>query len=170
MAKVADELVIPVSKYPRWLALPVLVPRATLHPQSAIWSTIILISFNCIREGLLKRKALFLSMSLDYAVSLPAPQRASTGGGNMTPAHPSPHLPALLSPPSFPPALVPLFSFHILLPHRWLHLKQTETYRKHLSASGVNRIWKVFFCFRFSSFSLRDYICSGLYLYDMGDF
>lgn len=87
MAKVADELVIPVSKYPRWPALPALVPRATLPPQSAIWSTIILISFNCISEGLEKRKAVFLSRSLDYAVSLPAPQRASTGGGNMTPAH-----------------------------------------------------------------------------------
>lgn len=70
MAKVADELVIPVSKYPRWLALPVLIPRATLPPQSAIWSIIILISLYCISKGLEKRKAFFLSRSLDYAVSL----------------------------------------------------------------------------------------------------
>lgn len=141
MAKVADELVIPVSKYPRWLALPVLVPRATLPPQSAIWSIIILISLNCISEGLEKRKAVFLSRSLGCAVSLPAPQRASTGGGNMTPATPSPsHLTALLSPPSFPPAFHPLFSFHVFLPHRLLHLMRTETYRKHRSASSACRI------------------------------
>lgn len=44
MAKVADELVIPVSKYPRWPdPPPFLVPRAALPPQSAIWSIIILI-------------------------------------------------------------------------------------------------------------------------------
>lgn len=148
MAKVADELVIPVSKYPRELALPVLVPRATLPPQSAIWSIIILISLNCISEGLEERKAVFLSWSLGYAVSLPAPQRASTGGGNMTPAHP-PHLPLLIWLHSsllisFPPALDPLFSVHFFLPHRLLQLMWTETCRKHWNASGACRIWTFF--------------------------
>ena len=113
MAKEADELVIPVSKYPRWLALPALVPRATLPPQSAIWSTIILISFNCISEGLEKRKAVFLSRNLLYAVSLPAPQRASTGGGNVTPAHPSSSFACTPLSSSIPSSSCPSF----LIPH-----------------------------------------------------
>jgi len=74
------------------------------------------------------------------SASMRAPQRASTGGGNMTPglSPTAPHLAALASPASFPPALVPLFSFHVFLPHQLLHLILNETYilEKHEHASG----------------------------------
>lgn len=119
MTKVADELDLPVSKYPRKLALPVLIPRATLPPQFAIWSIIILISLNCISKGLEKRKAVFLSMSLGCGVSLFAPQRASTGGGNMTPA------------PVIPSSSWSFFLFPFFLPHQLLRVMWTETYRKY---------------------------------------
>lgn len=122
MAKEADELVIPVSKYPHSLALPVLVPRATLPPQSAIWSIIILISLNCISEGLEKRKTFFLSRSLGYAVSLPAPQRAIQGEATW-PLPTPPHLPALLCPPSFPSSSCPSFLIPYFPPTRLIHLK-----------------------------------------------
>lgn len=126
MAKVADELVIPLSKYPRQLALPILIPRATLPPQSAIWSIIILISLNCIREGLEERKALFLSRSLGYAVSLSESKYRGRQHDPYSALLP-PHLTTLLSSPSFPSAFDPLFSLHIFLPHQLIHLLRNET-------------------------------------------
>lgn len=153
MANVANELVIPVSKYPHKLALPILIPQTTLPPQSAIWNIIILISLNCISKGLDWRKAVFLSGRLHYAVSLPAPQRASTGGGNMTAVHPPPPLPAFLSAPSFPPTHVPLFSFHIFLPHQFLHPMCCQTYKKKTEILTMLVESPVFFLFHLS---LRD--------------
>lgn len=139
MAKVADELVIPVSKYPRWLALPVLIPRATLPPQSAIWSIIILISLYCISKGLEKRKAFFLSRSLDYAVSLlPCTSESKYRGRQHDLWSPPTPLPTHthITTPSFactslacfiPPNSCLFSSFCVLLPHWQLHLMWNET-------------------------------------------
>lgn len=152
MAKVADELVIPVSKYPRRPALPVLVPRATLPPQSAIWSIIILISLNCISEGPGGKKGCLSKQEPRLCSQPPCTSESEYRGRQHDPCSPPPppHTPPLPSSfdslSSFAPfSSRPSFlSFHIFLPRRFALSDAGWNLQKTLEMLPTAcRIWKV---------------------------
>lgn len=163
MAKVADEFPSANTH-----ASPPSTSLSQLHclPQSAVWSIIILISFNCISNGWGKRKAFFLRGSRDYVQSASQHLREQVQGEATWPrlnppssSFASTPLSSFIPNSSYPSFLSPCFP-PTPIPSSWSELKQGSVSGFLLESEEIPKFDLAFSLTTCSSFEdMRDHSC-----------